>query len=135
MPPVSHFNVYQILAVKFLERWVEERGYFDEEGPCYGVRRVRLSGDHSQEYLLRVALKVPTIKILDLENCCNLDETILDAMVGCCPDLKFVLLFGTSIPETSPVVSELQKRGCVVDFTGERCRCCGYHDAKRLRTK
>jgi hypothetical protein len=70
-------NPYESIkrCVDTIERWYEDK----DHGCCWGVERVRLSGNHSKEYLFRVGLGFPDITILDLENCSNLDETILDA--------------------------------------------------------
>jgi hypothetical protein len=90
--------------------------------------RMRLSGSHSQEYLLQCAILCPSVKILDLQGCTNLDERTLDAMVAFCNKVKYVFLKRTKISEDSSlVVKELRdNRKCIVDFRGGRCRCCGH---------
>jgi hypothetical protein len=90
------------------------------------VTRMRLSGDHSEEYLLRCVLLCPMVTILDLQGCANLNEVVLDAMATCCEDLRYVFLKGTKISKSSPVVAALRRRNCVVDIEGDRCRCCGH---------
>ena len=90
-------------ATQLLNAWDQWQRIEDErDSPCSDVRRIRLSGAPSCEYMLKCANLFTGTRTLDLKDCSTLTEDILKAISVLNPRLQLVCLIGTKIPFTVP---------------------------------
>jgi hypothetical protein len=62
-----------------------------------------------RESLLRMALRFPSVKLLDLIDCSTLDDEILEAILTNCTKVKVLILKSTKIIETFDIALQLFK--------------------------
>lgn len=75
--------------IEALLTFLKHKNYFDS-GPIVdgGVRRIRLSGNHSKEYVTLALYAVPSVRVISLQDCHSVDEEVLRTILECCREVR-----------------------------------------------